>query len=160
MSNSPMNSNTKSNGYTRKHLKWNLWMMMAQGGIRTATELRRRLLAYGLDLSSAHLSRLVQERPSRISTELLDALVSVLECDISDLLTAEVVLGGPGAGEPPNPPTPKGASKKDKKETRNNVTKLSDAPASGSRKKTEPSAEMIRKAIGPKVTALPIPAKK
>jgi DNA-binding Xre family transcriptional regulator len=102
---------------TKKVHTWRLRKVMADRDIWTAIELHRRLTAYGLELSSAHVSRIIQERPQRINTDLLDALVSVLDCDISDILKAEVVT------EDGNAPAPK--PEKTKRELK------SDQPAKG-----------------------------
>lgn len=69
-----------------KQLEWRLAMMMAERGIRTATELHRRLTEYGIDISSDRVSRVVAQRPERLNLDLLAGLATVLDCDTQDLL--------------------------------------------------------------------------
>lgn len=78
-----------------KSVHWQLPVVMAMRRIKSATELHRRLNAIGMEISSAQLSRMMHKRPQRLSMELLDALVTVLECEITDLL----VIGEPGADD-------------------------------------------------------------
>jgi len=73
-----MNSTTR--------VTWRLLVMMAERGIRTATDLQRRLQAIGVDISSAQLSRVINSRPQRLSLDLLEGLMFVLECDANALL--------------------------------------------------------------------------
>ena len=70
----------------RPHLQWRLRVLMAERGIVTATDLCARLSDVGLKMSSANVSRLVKERPRRLDPEMLEALMLVLGCDLSDLL--------------------------------------------------------------------------
>lgn len=69
-----------------KQLQWRLAMMMAERGIRTATELHRRLTEYGIDISSDRISRIVVQPPERLNLELLAGLATVLDCGTQDLL--------------------------------------------------------------------------
>jgi DNA-binding Xre family transcriptional regulator len=82
----------------KKHLVWRLRILMAERDIRSATELKRRLENIGYELTSAHASRIVNELPQRISTDLLNALLTVLDCGISDLLAEEPVGQGEEEG--------------------------------------------------------------
>lgn len=70
----------------RKNLAWKLHTVMSQRGIRTATELYRRLEPYGIDITSAQLSRIVAKLPARLNTEVLAALMTELDCSAADLL--------------------------------------------------------------------------
>jgi len=72
-----------------KHLRWRLDAMMRDRQIKTAVELHKRLQELGVDLSLAQVSRVVAERPVRLNTELLDALVQILDCTPNDLLVKE-----------------------------------------------------------------------
>jgi len=47
-------------------LGWRLRVRMAENRIPTATELKRRLDAIGYDITSAQLSRIVDERPAQV----------------------------------------------------------------------------------------------
>jgi DNA-binding Xre family transcriptional regulator len=81
-----------SNTLQRK-LTWRLEILMAECKIRSATELHRKLVNYGYEITSSQLSRIVKDRPERVSTELLDLLLDILKCEIGDLLRSEPVSG-------------------------------------------------------------------
>lgn len=66
-------------------MEWRLAVMMAERRIRTATELHRRLAAIGVKISSAQLTRLINDGPQRLSSELMYGLTEVLDCEASDL---------------------------------------------------------------------------
>ncbi|WP_053322537.1 helix-turn-helix domain-containing protein [Mariprofundus ferrooxydans] len=70
--------------------KWNLRLMMVKNEINTSAELRRRLSEIGVEISSAQITRVVNEMPSRISTVLLMGLIRVLNCTPNDLMGVEV----------------------------------------------------------------------
>jgi DNA-binding Xre family transcriptional regulator len=65
--------------------------MMAERKINTATELQRLLERSGFLITSSQLTRIVRDRPDRISSDLLDHLLEVLKCDIGDLLRSDQV---------------------------------------------------------------------
>lgn len=65
--------------------RWRLRVMMAERGITTVTELRRQLQAMGMEISTQQLSRVVNELPQRVNTDLLAALITLLRCTPNDL---------------------------------------------------------------------------
>lgn len=75
----------------KRKVTWRLRVMLAERGLRSATALHHRLADIGLDISSAHLSRMMHARPKRLSMELLDALLEVLQCELSDLMRVQEV---------------------------------------------------------------------
>ena len=71
----------------KKHiLKWRLRVMMAERNIAHASTLKRLLEKSGYQITNSQVTRIVKQRPVRISTDLLDHLLSVLNCNIDDLL--------------------------------------------------------------------------
>ncbi|PPD51032.1 MAG: hypothetical protein CTY13_00335 [Methylobacter sp.] len=76
----------------RNRLTWRLRVMMAERNISSATELQRQLHDSGYEITSSQLTRTIKERPERISTDLLDHLLEILDCDISDLLRKDPTL--------------------------------------------------------------------
>jgi|AMWB02.1.fsa_nt_gi DNA-binding Xre family transcriptional regulator len=78
-----------SNTFRKKRISWRLDVAMVERKIRTVTELQRRLEAFGVSISTAQLGRIVNGRPQRINSDLLEALVNVLDCPVSDLLRIE-----------------------------------------------------------------------
>ena len=69
-----------------KNGEWRLPVVMAERGIRTATELHRMLTPYGIDISSHRISRIVAKMPDRLNMQVLIGLMTVLECSASDLI--------------------------------------------------------------------------
>lgn len=67
-------------------LQWRLHPVMAERGIRTATELHRRLQPYDLDITLHQLNRIVTQLPQRLNTRVLAALMATLDCDAGELL--------------------------------------------------------------------------
>jgi len=67
-------------------LLWRLHTVMSERGIRTSTELHRRLSPYGIDITSHQLSRIVAKMPERLNMQVLAALMTELECEASDLI--------------------------------------------------------------------------
>lgn len=113
----------------KKRLTWQLDVMMAKRRIRTNVELHRRLRDIGYEISSAQLGRLVEQQPpQRLNTELLCALMTVLDCELQDLLVPV-------------------APSQDNADTR----ALSPVPERVRSIASEPPPDVI----GPKVTALP-----
>lgn len=70
----------------KKQVVWQLRLLMVTKGIRNASDLKRRLQDIGYDLTSVHATRIVNALPQRLSTDLLNALLTVLDCDIQDLM--------------------------------------------------------------------------
>ena len=77
-----------------RQMVWKLYLLMAKEKIRTVTELQRRLRVVGYNISTTQLARNVYERPQRINAEFLDALLTVFECDITDLMGVEEIGEG------------------------------------------------------------------
>ena len=124
-------------------LSWRLRVMMAERNITTVTELHRRLLDSGYEITSSQLSRIVKDRPDRISTDLLDHLLEILECDIGDLLRSD--------------PVPTDYSSDDE----NSDRETSAAKPQKQRVRREPVAyNPDDNLTGPKVTPFPIPPRK
>lgn len=92
-----------------KQLEWRLAVMMAERGIRTATELHRQLIEYGIDISSDRVSRVVSQKPERLNLDLLACLATVLNCNTDDLLrlSSQELLLNPSNNERSGSITPK-----------------------------------------------------
>lgn len=70
-------------------MKWTLRLAAANRGIWKASELRRLLAERGVEISTGKMSGLWSGRPSVLRPEELDAFCAVLDCPISELITAE-----------------------------------------------------------------------
>lgn len=128
-----------------KTLEWRLNVVMSERRIKTITELKRRLDAIGVGISSAQLGRVVWERPQKINIELLEGLVTVLECEVSDILKVCV--------------TP-GSDKIQKPESSESATKEKDAV-----KERKPRVKPVlvptpEDLKGPQLIAFPLPERK
>lgn len=122
----------------KKRLSWRLRVMMAERNISTATELQRLLEKSGYQVTSSQLTRVIKERPDRISTDLLDHLLEVLNCNIGDLLRSDPVSTDSAPDKNAEQSKPKKA-----------------------RVRREPIAsESGVDLTGPKVTAFPVPDRK
>ncbi len=64
---------------------WNLQVLMAMRGIRTATDLASRLAVHGYKVNPGNAARFVRERPDRLNWDMLQALVTVLDCSLDAL---------------------------------------------------------------------------
>ncbi|WP_431049682.1 helix-turn-helix domain-containing protein [Roseateles sp. L2-2] len=69
-------------------LVWRLHTVMSERGIRSSTELHRRIVPYGIDITSHQLARIVAKLPERLNMQVLAALMTELDCEASDLIRA------------------------------------------------------------------------
>ena len=76
-------------GVKESPMRWNLRMKAAERGIWKSTEMRRRLAAAGLEISSGKMSALWIRTPTTIRLDDLDVICSVLDCSPTDLLICE-----------------------------------------------------------------------
>ena len=113
---------------TYRPLIWRLHTVMSERGIRTATELLRRLQPYGVEITSAQMSRIVAKMPARLNLSILEALMSALDCEASELLRR-------------GPPRP--------------LTDRAGGSAPGNTKSATPAAPPVRKS--PKAAVRPVP---
>ena len=135
---------------TLNALEWRVRVMMAERHIKTITELRKQLEEVGVEISTTQLGRIVDALPTRLSSEVLAGLTTVLRCDIGDLI--RVARRRP-------PPTEQDADDRHPADTVSNARDTDDAtpdssPKRGVRRTREPISTNV---TGPKVTALPIP---
>ncbi len=73
----------------RARVIWNLYPLMAERRIRYASDLTRRLAEVGVNLTPTHVARIVSKPPERLSLELLEGLLTVLDCSPNDLIRVE-----------------------------------------------------------------------
>lgn len=66
---------------------WRLPEIMAAHGLHNSTELIPRLAERGIQLSRPQVYRVVNQRPERVSLQLLAALCDIFGCSVSDLVT-------------------------------------------------------------------------
>lgn len=81
--NSGMAKATKSK---RRQLVWRIRVVMAERGIRTVTALSRRLHEIGVEISVSQLGRMIDGKTQSWNQEVIEGLLTVLECEIGDIL--------------------------------------------------------------------------
>jgi len=128
----------------KKTLEWRLNVVMSERRIKTITELKRRLDSIGVSISSAQLGRVVWERPQKINIELLEGLVTVLGCSVSDILRVEGAMD----------------IQKDWKKTEGTDTAVKETKqAKEPRPRVKPVLVSTPDNLtGPKLTSIPLPA--
>ena len=134
---------------TLNALEWRVRVMMAERHIKTITELRKQLEEVGVEISTTQLSRIVDALPTRISSEVLAGLTTVLRCEVGDLMRVARR----------RPPMEQDIDDRHPADTVSNTRSTDDAtpdssPKRGVRRTREPISTNV---TGPKVTALPIP---
>lgn len=85
-----------------KTIDWQLLVVMAQRKVRKITDLQKRLSDYGCEISTQQLGRVAAARPERLNMDLLEGLINVLDCDVSDLIR---VVESQDAGNDSTPDT-------------------------------------------------------
>ena len=96
-------------------VEWRLINMMVERRIRRVTDLRKKLLALGIEISSQQMGRLVNQFPERLNTTYLRGLLTVLDCDISDLIRVHSPGSAIDPKEQEKATEPSPATKKGKK---------------------------------------------
>ena len=71
---------------TIKKLKWRVRVIMAERGVRSVSELMRKLEIIGVKISVAQLGRLIDGKSDHINMDVMEGMMTVLDCELSDLL--------------------------------------------------------------------------
>jgi len=79
----------------RVRIEWRLLQVMAERRIKRNTELVRLLSDVGVAISTTQLGRMVDRCPERLNTETLRGLLTVLRCEIGDLIRVHPARGAP-----------------------------------------------------------------
>lgn len=66
---------------------WRLAELMAARGMRNSTDLIPLLAERGIELSRPQVYRVVNQRPERVSLQMIAALCDILGCGVDDLVT-------------------------------------------------------------------------
>lgn len=70
----------------RKQVQWRVRVVMAERGIRTVTALKRMLEGVGVEISVSHLGRMIDGKTALWNQEVIEGLLTVLDCEIGDIL--------------------------------------------------------------------------
>ena len=69
----------------RRAVVWRVRVLMAERNVRSVSELVRRLEDIGVSISISQLGRLIDGKAQRWSQEVIEGLMTVLECEVGDL---------------------------------------------------------------------------
>lgn len=69
----------------RRKVVWRVRVLMAERNIRSVSELVRRLEDIGVTISIAQLGRMIDGKTQHWSQDVVEGLITVLECQIGDL---------------------------------------------------------------------------
>jgi len=82
---------SKKQSLPRRKVTWRVRVMMAERDVRSVSELVRRLDQVGVSISVAQLGRLIDGKTQHWSQEVIEGLMLVLDCELSDLLRSQPV---------------------------------------------------------------------
>jgi hypothetical protein len=72
--------------YGSRRIVLNIRVQMAKAGYRDVSKLYRDVLKLGCTISYSQFKRVVDNTAEKLNVDVLDALVNLFECDISDLM--------------------------------------------------------------------------
>jgi len=77
---------SKSPPKPKRKVVWRVRVLMAEHAIRSVSELVRRLEQVGVSISNAQLGRLIDGHASYWNQEVIEGLMEVFNCELSELL--------------------------------------------------------------------------
>ena len=69
----------------RRAVVWRVRVLMAERNVRSVSELVRRMDDIGVSISIAQLGRLIDGKTQHWSQEVIEGLMTILECQVGDL---------------------------------------------------------------------------
>ena len=75
----------KKKSNPRRTVMWRVRVLMAERNVRSVSELVRRMEEIGVSISIAQLGRLIDGKTQHWSQEVIEGLMTVLECQVGDL---------------------------------------------------------------------------
>ena len=75
----------KKKSNPRRTVMWRVRVLMAERNVRSVSELVRRMEDIGVSISIAQLGRLIDGKTQHWSQEVIEGLMTVLECQVGDL---------------------------------------------------------------------------
>lgn len=85
---------------------WRLAELMAARGLHNTTELIPLLAERGIALSRPQVYRLVNQRPERVSLQVVAAICDIFDCGPGDLITVTVTAAAARARKTGTAPAP------------------------------------------------------
>ncbi|GHU00107.1 hypothetical protein FACS1894154_08620 [Betaproteobacteria bacterium] len=74
----------------RRKITWRVRVLMAERGVRSVSELARRLEQAGVSISIAQLGRLIDGKTRSWNQEVIEGMLVVLDCELADLWRSEM----------------------------------------------------------------------
>jgi len=73
----------------RRTVTWRVRVLMAEQEVRSVSELVRRLEQVGVSISIAQLGRLIDGKANYWNQEVIEGLMEVFDCELSDLFRSK-----------------------------------------------------------------------
>ncbi len=73
----------------KRKITWRARVVMAERNIRSVSELVRQLESIGISISVAQLGRLIDGKTQLWNQQVIEGLMTVLDCELTDLLHSE-----------------------------------------------------------------------
>jgi len=71
---------------SRRKVAWRVRVVMAERGIRSVSELSRRLEEIGVSVSVSQLGRMIDGKTRLWNQDVIEGLMAVLDCELSELI--------------------------------------------------------------------------
>lgn len=72
---------------SRRRVHWRVRLLMAEHGVRSVSELVRRLDEIGISISVQQLGRIIDGRAQLWNQDVLEGLMTIFGCELSDLVS-------------------------------------------------------------------------
>lgn len=76
----------KKGSAPRRKVAWRARVVMAERGVRSVSELARRLEVIGVSISVSQLGRMIDGKTQLWNQDVIEGMMTVLECELSDLV--------------------------------------------------------------------------
>ncbi len=73
----------------KRRITWRARVVMAERNIRSVSELVRQLESIGITISVAQLGRLIDGKTQHWNQQVIEGLMTILDCELTDLLHSE-----------------------------------------------------------------------
>jgi DNA-binding Xre family transcriptional regulator len=71
---------------SRRKVAWRVRVVMAERGVRSVSELARRLEEIGVSVSVSQLGRMIDGKTRLWNQDVIEGLMAVLDCELSELI--------------------------------------------------------------------------
>lgn len=70
----------------RRKVAWRARVIMAERGVRSVSELARRLEEIGVSISISQLGRMIDGKTQLWNQDVIEGMMTVLDCELSDII--------------------------------------------------------------------------